>query len=105
MQVQFMIMQKWPDEPLFYANFPSISDPNMAPEGKETCFLLIPIAPGLEDSESLRKKYFDKTIIIISHRNEVLLRCDEIIKLESGKLIFHIERDDYYNLVSKNRDN
>ena len=50
---------KWPDEPLFYANFPSISDPDMAPKGKEACFILIPIAPGLEDSESLRKKYFD----------------------------------------------
>ena len=54
---------------------------------------------------NIQKKYFDKTIIIISHRNEVLLRCDEIIKLESGKLIFHIERDDYHNLVSKNRNN
>ena len=50
---------KWPDEPLFYGNFPSISDPNMAPKGKEACFILIPIAPGLEDSESLREKYFE----------------------------------------------
>jgi len=50
---------KWPDEPLFYANFPSISDPDMAPKGKEACFILIPIAPGLEDTGSLRKKYFD----------------------------------------------
>ncbi|MDA9660610.1 NAD(P)/FAD-dependent oxidoreductase, partial [Flavobacteriaceae bacterium] len=50
---------KWPNEPLFYANFPSISDPDMAPKGKEACFILIPIAPGLEDTESLRKKYFD----------------------------------------------
>ena len=50
---------KWPDEPLFYANFPSISDPDMAPKGKEACFILIPIAPGLEDTQSLRKKYFD----------------------------------------------
>ena len=31
----------------------------MAPKGKEACFILIPIAPGLEDTESLRKKYFD----------------------------------------------
>ena len=71
---------KWPDEPLFYANFPSISDPNMAPEGKETCFLLIPIAPGLEDSESLRKKYFD----IVFNRLEKLtgqqLRNDILFK-------------------------
>ena len=71
---------KWPDEPLFYANFPSISDPNMAPEGKETCFLLIPIAPGLEDTESIRKKYFD----IVFNRLEKLtgqqLRNDILFK-------------------------
>ena len=53
---------KWPEEPLFYANFPSITDPSMAPEGKEACFLLIPIAPGLEDSPEMRTKYFNKVI-------------------------------------------
>ena len=53
---------KWPKEPLFYANFPSITDASMAPEGKEACFLLIPIAPGLEDTEELREKYFDMVI-------------------------------------------
>ena len=36
-------------------NFPSITDASMAPKGKEACFLLIPIAPGLEDTEELRK--------------------------------------------------
>jgi phytoene desaturase len=50
---------QWPEEPLFYANFPSISDPDMAPEGKEACFILIPIAPGLEDTEALRDHYFE----------------------------------------------
>ena len=49
----------WPKEPLFYANFPSITDASMAPEGKEAMFLLIPIAPGLEDSEAMRTHYFD----------------------------------------------
>ena len=53
---------KWPKEPLFYANFPSITDASMAPKGKEACFLLIPIAPGLEDTEELRQKYFDIVI-------------------------------------------
>ena len=51
--------EKWPEEPLFYANFPSISDPNMAPKGKEACFILIPIAPGLKDTDKLRDRYFD----------------------------------------------
>ena len=53
---------KWPEEPLFYANFPSITDKSMAPKGKEACFLLIPIAPGLEDNDAMRKKYFDLVI-------------------------------------------
>ena len=50
---------KWPEAPLFYANFPSITDGTMAPEHCETGFFLIPIAPGLEDTPALRKQYFD----------------------------------------------
>jgi len=53
---------KWPTDPLFYANFPSETDKTMAPEGCETGFFLIPIAPGLEDTEGLRQKYFEKII-------------------------------------------
>lgn len=50
---------QWPTSPLFYANFPSITDESMAPEGCETGFFLVPIAPGLEDTEELREQYFD----------------------------------------------
>jgi phytoene desaturase len=53
---------KWPDEPLFYASFPSKTDTNSAPAGKEAAIFLIPIAPGLEDTPELREKYFDKII-------------------------------------------
>ena len=49
---------KWPKNPLFYVNFPSITDKSMAPECCETGFFLIPIAPGLEDTTELREKYF-----------------------------------------------
>lgn len=49
----------WPEEPLFYANFPSVNDETMAPAGKENGFFLIPIAPGVEDTEVLRSQYFD----------------------------------------------
>ena len=59
---------KWPDNPLFYANFPSVTDESMAREGCETGFFLIPIAPGLEDTEALRNQYFD----IIINRFESL---------------------------------
>jgi phytoene desaturase len=53
---------KWPEEPLFYASFPSKTDENSAPEGKEAGIFLIPIAPGLEDTPELRKLYFEKII-------------------------------------------
>ena len=49
----------WPNKPLFYACCPSKTDKSLAPIGKENLFLLMPIAPGLEDSEEIREKYFD----------------------------------------------
>ncbi|WP_296702065.1 NAD(P)/FAD-dependent oxidoreductase [Algoriphagus sp.] len=49
---------RWPEKPLFYASVPSITDSTVAPEGMENMFLLIPLAPDLEDSEELREKYF-----------------------------------------------
>lgn len=53
---------KWPDAPLFYANFPSKTDQTAAPEGMESGFFLIPLAPGIHDSEALREEYFEKII-------------------------------------------
>ncbi len=53
---------KWPDEPLFYANFPSLTDKTCAPDGMESGFFLIPLAIGIEDTEELRVQYFDKII-------------------------------------------
>ena len=50
----------WPTDPLFYANFTSITDKTSAPEGKEAGFFLIPLAPGIEDTEELREEYFHK---------------------------------------------
>ena len=48
----------WPSKPLFYVCCPSKTDPSVAPEGHENLFLLMPLAPGLEDTEDLREKYF-----------------------------------------------
>jgi phytoene desaturase len=51
---------KWPTAPLFYANFTSMTDKTSAPEGKEAGFFLIPLAPGIKDTEELREAYFEK---------------------------------------------
>ena len=65
---------------MFYANFPSISDPDMAPEGKETCFLLIPIAPGLEDTEELRDRYFDIVVERLEKLTHQTLKKDILFR-------------------------
>jgi phytoene desaturase len=54
---------KWPEKPLFYVSCPSKTDNNVAPEGHENLFLLMPIAPGLNDSEALREQYFGAMMI------------------------------------------
>ena len=53
---------KWPSEPLFYANFTSITNEHTAPKGCENGFILIPLAPGLNDTQKLRDKYFNLVI-------------------------------------------
>jgi phytoene desaturase len=49
---------QWPAKPLFYVCCPSKSDEGVAPNGCENLFLLMPIATGLEDNETIREKYF-----------------------------------------------
>jgi len=49
---------QWPSKPLFYASAPTKTDESIAPEGCENVFLLIPVAPDLEDSEETREKYY-----------------------------------------------
>ncbi|MFB9862343.1 phytoene desaturase [Rufibacter immobilis] len=48
----------WPKKPLFYVSVPSKTDATVAPEGKENVFILIPVAPGLQDSEQVREHYY-----------------------------------------------
>jgi len=49
---------QWPSRPLFYASVPSKTDPTVAPEGQENLFLLVPVAPDLDDPEATREKYY-----------------------------------------------
>jgi len=52
----------WPEDPLFYASFPSKTDTSLAPEGKEAATFLIPLAPGISDTMETRELYFNKII-------------------------------------------
>ncbi|RCS27179.1 phytoene desaturase [Polaribacter sp. WD7] len=68
---------KWPKDPLFYANFTSMTDITSAPEGKEAGFFLIPLAPGIKDTEELREQYFEK----------IMNRFEKLTKQEVKKYV------------------
>lgn len=60
---------RWPEEPLFYVSATSKTDNTVAPEGHENLFILMPVAPDLEDNEDIREKYYN----LIMDRMEMLL--------------------------------
>jgi phytoene desaturase len=71
---------EWPSEPLFYANFTSLTNKETAPEGCENGFFLIPIAPDLEDTEEVREIYFEKIISRFEHITKQNVRKNIIFK-------------------------
>lgn len=71
---------QWPENPLFYASFPSITDSSCAPDGKEAGIFLIPLAPGIEDTEALRAEYFDKIMTRFEHVTSQHVKNNVIFK-------------------------
>jgi len=58
--IEIYTTKEWPTQPLFYVSASSVTDPTVAPEGSENLVFLIPVAAGLsDDTEAVRKKYFD----------------------------------------------
>ncbi|MEZ4825290.1 MAG: phytoene desaturase family protein [Bacteroidia bacterium] len=53
---------KWPTKPLFYVSSTTKTDPEVAPDGLDNLFILIPLAPGLEDSEAQREGIYQKVM-------------------------------------------
>ncbi len=52
----------WPDNPSFYMSCISKTDPGSAPPGQENVFILVPVAPGLDDTDEVRERYADQVI-------------------------------------------
>ena len=68
----------WPDEPAYYLCVPSKTDDDVAPEGHSNLFVLVPIAPGLRDTEALRERYRERVLDDIADNTGVALR-DRIV--------------------------
>jgi len=52
----------WPENPSVYLSCTSKTDLTTAPDGMENLFVLIPVAPGLHDTDEIRQHYFDFSI-------------------------------------------
>lgn len=95
---------KWPSKPLFYASCPSKTDPTVAPKSGENLFFLMPIAPGLTDSEEMREKYYH----IMMDRFEKMIgqsvRDSVVVKrsyaLEDFKADYHSFKGNAYGLAN-----
>ncbi len=83
----------WPTSPSFYISCPSKTDPTVAPRGMENIFILVPVAPGLEDSEQIREKYYQK--VIASLEELVGEKIQESIKVK--RIYAHRDFKNDYN--------
>ena len=71
---------KWPSNPLFYANVPSKTDPSMAPDGCDALFILMPIAPNIEDTPELRTHYLGEILKRFEEKTEQSIQNNIIFK-------------------------
>jgi len=60
-----------PSDPNYYICNPSKTDSNVAPEGKENLFVLVPIAPWLDSTPESLEVYKDKILADIAHNCDI----------------------------------
>jgi len=95
---------KWPENPLFYVCAPSLTDDSVAPEGHENLFLLIPLAPDLEDTEELREQYYDLVMERLEQRTGQSIRDAVVYKRSFAhsdfKQDYHAYKGNAYGLAN-----
>ncbi|PSQ16470.1 phytoene desaturase [Halobacteriales archaeon QS_8_69_26] len=63
----------WPEDPAYYLCVPSETDDEVAPEGHSNLFILVPVAPGLEDDPETRQWFRDLVVEDIAEHTGVEL--------------------------------
>jgi phytoene desaturase len=95
---------KWPSKPLFYCCAPSVTDPHVAPEGKENLFILIPVAPDLEDDTDLHEHYYNLVMDRLEARMGMPIRDAVVYKrsysLNDFKKDYHAFKGNAYGLAN-----
>lgn len=85
----------WPDDPAYYVCAPSKTDTTVAPDGHSALFVLVPIAPGLDDAPDRRAAYRDHILDDIAANTGVDLRG----RIEYEKRFSVAEFADRYNSI------
>ncbi|MFB0494204.1 phytoene desaturase [Mucilaginibacter sp. OAE612] len=95
---------QWPTNPLFYVCCSSKTDNTVAPEGGENLFFLMPIAPGLNDDETIREKYFtlmmDRFAQITGHDMRDSIVVKRSYALNDFKVDYHSFKGNAYGLAN-----
>jgi phytoene desaturase len=95
---------KWPSKPLFYACVPSKTDPSVAPDHHENLFLLMPLAPGLEDKEELREEYYHMMMDRLERFTGVDIRPHVLLKrgyaMQDFEQDYHSFKGNAYGLAN-----
>lgn len=71
---------RWPIDPSIYINKASQVDGTVAPKGHENLMVLVPIAPGLEETTSWRSHYADYIISFMEERLDIELKEQIVYK-------------------------
>ncbi|MDN5204078.1 phytoene desaturase family protein [Fulvivirgaceae bacterium BMA10] len=90
--------KKFPENPLFYVSAPSKTDKTVAPSGCENLFILIPIASGLEENETIREQYYDMVMDRLERLTKQNIRDAVVVK----KSYAHRDFVDDYNAFKGN---
>lgn len=89
---------RYPDRPLLYTSATSKTDPAVAPEGHENLVVLIPLAPGLEETPDIRERYFNITMDRLEHFTGQSIRDKVVVKHSFA----HREFESRYNAYKGN---
>ncbi|MFN5415426.1 MAG: phytoene desaturase family protein [Flavobacteriia bacterium] len=94
----------WPKAPLFYVCCPSKTDDSVAPKGMENLFLLVPLAPNLQDSEAKREEYFDLILSRLEKRTKTSIKENIVYKksycIDDFKNDYHAYKGNAYGLAN-----
>lgn len=95
---------QWPQKPLFYSCCTSKTDSAVAPEGCENLFFLVPVAPGLQDTETIREGYFNRVMDRFEAITGETIRDAIIVKrsyaLNDFKADYHSFKGNAYGLAN-----